>query len=145
MPVFESKLPPDKFKLSVEHINSDPELSQVQNIQNKVAVKMTCPLPRKNSSKFLEHLFIHAQVPVVIWTRCTSLKGVDTERWSSVLDDFFDWNLFRDKLRWLEEIKECRNKAGSFNPPEDSLGYHLSVLVDDPNRMPEVSPLDSLE
>ncbi len=143
--VYESKdATPELLKKYVSHLQSESDFSKGSRLKEKVAVKMTCPPSTKGSHRFFK-LLISANVPLAMWVRCHSLKSVKAESWPTVLDDFFDWDLLRQRLRLLEKVLQCRGEDEFLDDSLRGLGSHLSVLSDDPNRVPAAIALDSHE
>ncbi|MEB3189174.1 MAG: effector-associated domain EAD1-containing protein [Snowella sp.] len=140
-PFFENKPRPDDIESCISHITSENELFDGMKLRKKVAVKMTCPPPIEAYDRFITSL-IKAKVPIVVWTRCSSLDKVEDQDWGGVLDRFFEWEIFSKWSDWLREFQQCREEAMLTDAPHESLGYHLSILADHPDRIPETLPLD---
>jgi hypothetical protein len=107
------------------------------NPDNKVGLKMLCPPP--NSERVQAKLFraiIRGSFPLVLWTRCAALPGMDN--WDTVLDQFTTWELLRNVDELLEKIQRERKQAFKRGRRHacQCLGYHLSVMCDNPTRLP---------
>jgi hypothetical protein len=147
-PVFAHEVTTSELaKHYVAHIKTASEFSEGRKFKEKVALKATCAPPARQAEQFLKCL-IQERIPLAMWTRCNSLKSMEEKDWTGVLDGFFDWPSLSQRLVLLERIRQCREDACAGHlsqPKEDCLGYYLSVLSDDPNRVPEALPLDSHE
>lgn len=107
------------------------------NPDSKIGLKMSCPPPSMAADQVkLFKAIIRGSFPLVLWTRCPQLS--EMEHWEAVLDQFTTWELLTNLGALLDTIKSERRRAfgtGRENAKQ-CLGYHLSVMCDNPNRLP---------
>lgn len=125
----------------IAHVKSTCDALDMKKLQKKIGLKMTSPPPQEQNGKFFLPL-IKADIPLAVWTRCDSVPSIESEKWHSTLDTFFDWHALRNRMMLLERVRQRREDAYMLTDPQDDLGYHLSILYDDPYRVPEKSLLD---
>jgi hypothetical protein len=107
------------------------------NPDSKIGLKMSCPPPglATDQAKLFKAI-IRGSFPLVLWTRCPQLS--EMENWETVLDQFTTWDLLTNLGALLDTIQRERRRAfgaGRENAGQ-CLGYHLSVMCDNPNRLP---------
>ena len=105
-------------------------------LSRKVGMKMVCPPPDVGGDRdrFFKAV-VWSGVPLALWTRCSQLEGCDN--WATILDRFFAWEQLRTMGNLLEAVKFERETAyAAGNNAGRQLGHHLSVMWDDPNRIP---------
>jgi len=107
------------------------------NPGSKIGLKMSCPPPGLATDQVkLFKAIIRGSFPLVLWTRCPQLS--EMENWETVLDRFITWDLLNNLGAMLDTIKSERRQAfgEGRNNASQFLGYHLSVMCDNPNRLP---------
>jgi hypothetical protein len=107
------------------------------NPDSKIGLKMSCPPPGLAADQVkLFKAIIRGSFPLVLWTRCPQLS--EMENWETVLDRFITWDLLNNLGTMLDTIKSERRQAfgEGRNNASQFLGYHLSVMCDNPNRLP---------
>ena len=122
-----------------EHINSlDDRVWEDLEVclSRKFGMKMVCPPPdvAGDRDRFFKAV-VQSSIPFALWTRCSRLEGCDN--WATILDRFFAWEQLCTMGNLLEAVKFERETAyAAGNNAGRQLGHHLSVMWDDPNRIP---------
>lgn len=131
----------DALAEAVEHVTELDQNWQGFRIRlnDKIGLKMTCPPPQmpQNRDKLFASI-VQGNIPLALWTRCSPLAHV--EDWTTVLDRFICWDLLSNTSSLLEEVKAERMQAYGAGAERSCqcLGSHLSILLDNPNRIPSV-------
>ncbi|MGL6139147.1 MAG: hypothetical protein ACRC2M_17775, partial [Planktothrix sp.] len=101
------------------------------NLKEKIGLKLTCA-PPKTKMEYLFKAILGATTPIAIWTRC----HVDHCDLAAEIDRILTLN---NLSRLCESVQTVRAEADAQrldDPTLDHLGFHLSLLWEDPYRIP---------
>ncbi|MBD1919458.1 effector-associated domain EAD1-containing protein [Leptolyngbya sp. SLC-A1] len=124
------------------------------NLKQKIGIKLCCGLPESSpDQKGLFEAILYSDVPIAVWTRSTDLVEPDPESGelraveiSKALDSFLTVERFRQPVTLSDELKRVRQAALSVSAEGIKgrcLGDHISLLLDNPDRLPLFPQLGS--
>jgi hypothetical protein len=105
------------------------------NLKEKIGLKLTCA-PPQTKMEYLFKAILAATTPIAIWTRC----HVDHCDLAAEIDRILTLN---NLSRLCESVQKVRAEADAQrldDPTLDHLGFHLSLLWEDPYLIPPYHP-----
>lgn len=141
------------------HFESPADLTQYTSwrqletkLKQKLGLKLCCGLPESAADqKGLFEAILYGDVPVAVWTRSADIIDINSDtdqplHPSESLTSFLTVECFHNPTSLSENLKRFRQEAwaeGSTARKGRCLGDHVAFLLDNPDRLPPLSPLAS--
>lgn len=113
------------------------------NLEDKIGLKITCALSKEQRNRVFR-MMVSSGVPWAVWVRCPQPETITDLQ--AALDRLITWEQLMNPGTLLESVRRERLAAYGEEPDEADeerignlsvcLGHHLSVLYENPNRIP---------
>ena len=125
-------------------IANNVKLNEFQEkLKKSIAVKSNCSLPAcPEQMRQLMRTILKSGIPIIFLPR--NNEPSPSEVIAEMEEDFLQINLLRDRCRLLETVRSKRAYALDHSgTPEKRWLRHLTLIWDDPDRMPLMNPLQT--